>query len=328
MSSRSLHRARRSAAHRKRRDSCRYGATSCSTPTRRSRRSPSCGTARSRFCSSPHRPAARRGRATRSWAPRRARRGSSTTASSRTGRPHAAGTTIVGPTDPLADLEALVREAEPVEVPEIGEFWSGAVGYFGYDVVRIIERLPSPPPRGVQVPDALFVFTDALVIIDNLRSQARVVASARVSANAVRRRSDAPRTTPRMRTIDATDRPPARARRCSDRSISIPPPRPPRVTSVYAKEQFLHRRRHRAREVHRRRRRLPGADRAPHRRAARLLVDGPLSRAARDQSVAVHVPPRARRRGDRRQLTRAALRVTTSGKVTVRPIAGTRRRGR
>src|SRR5690242_9929578 len=88
------------------------------------------------------------------------------------------------PADPLSDLEALLVDCEPVEVPEIGEFWSGAVGYFGYDVARVIERLPAPPPRGVDVPDALFVFTDALVIFDNLRSQARVVATARVAPDA------------------------------------------------------------------------------------------------------------------------------------------------
>jgi anthranilate synthase component 1 len=62
-----------------------------------------------------------------------------------------------------------------VEIPELGGFWSGAVGFFSYDSVRLIERLPSPPPRGDNNPDALFVFTDALVIIDNLRAQARVV---------------------------------------------------------------------------------------------------------------------------------------------------------
>ncbi|HEV7991584.1 MAG TPA: chorismate-binding protein [Gemmatimonadaceae bacterium] len=84
------------------------------------------------------------------------------------------------PSDPLADLDALVRARMPVEVPELGEFWSGAVGFFSYDVVRLIERLPDPPVKAVAVPDALFVFTDALVIIDNLRSQARVVASALV----------------------------------------------------------------------------------------------------------------------------------------------------
>jgi anthranilate synthase component I len=84
------------------------------------------------------------------------------------------------PADPLADLDALVRASVPVEVPELGEFWSGAVGFFSYDVVRLIERLPNPPKKAVAVPDALFVFTDTLVIIDNLRAQARVVAGAQI----------------------------------------------------------------------------------------------------------------------------------------------------
>ena len=76
---------------------------------------------------------------------------------------------------PLDDLDARLRAHPPVDVPELGAFWSGAVGFFSYDAVRLIERLPSPPPRGDAAPDSLFVFTDAVVIIDNLRSQARVV---------------------------------------------------------------------------------------------------------------------------------------------------------
>ena len=79
------------------------------------------------------------------------------------------------PADPLHDIDALVRARTPVDVPELGIFWSGAVGFFSYDVVRLIERLPNAPARAVQVPDALFVFTDAVVIVDHLRSQARVV---------------------------------------------------------------------------------------------------------------------------------------------------------
>jgi anthranilate synthase component 1 len=84
------------------------------------------------------------------------------------------------PADPLADLDALIRARAPVDAPELGTFWSGAVGFFAYDVVRLIERLPSPPKKAVPVPDALFVFTNALVIIDNLRSQARVVVGAQL----------------------------------------------------------------------------------------------------------------------------------------------------
>jgi anthranilate synthase component I len=83
--------------------------------------------------------------------------------------------------DPLADLERLITEFDAVRVPELGAFWGGAIGYFGYDVVRAIERLPSPPPRGVDAPDALFVLTGTVVIIDNLRSQARMVVGVPVS---------------------------------------------------------------------------------------------------------------------------------------------------
>ena len=84
------------------------------------------------------------------------------------------------PADPLHDLDTLIRARTPVEVRELGTFWTGAVGFFAYDVVRLIERLPSPPKKAVPVPDALFVFTDALVIIDNLKSQARVVVGAQI----------------------------------------------------------------------------------------------------------------------------------------------------
>ncbi len=83
-------------------------------------------------------------------------------------------------TDPIADLQARVRHDRPAFVPELGAFWSGAVGYFAYDMVRTIERLPNAPPRATSAPDAMFVFTDAVIIIDNLRSQARIVAAVRV----------------------------------------------------------------------------------------------------------------------------------------------------
>lgn len=79
------------------------------------------------------------------------------------------------PADPLADLEAIIMSAAPVHAPELGVFWSGAVGFFGYDVVRFIERLPNAPPKRDRTPDALFVLTRSMVIADNLRGRARIV---------------------------------------------------------------------------------------------------------------------------------------------------------
>ncbi len=86
------------------------------------------------------------------------------------------------PDDPIADLQARLTEYQPVDLAELGPFWSGAVGYFAYDVVRHIERLPHAPPRGVRAPDAVWLLTDVLVVIDNLRAQARVVTGVPVDA--------------------------------------------------------------------------------------------------------------------------------------------------
>ncbi len=88
------------------------------------------------------------------------------------------------PSDPIADLRDLIRDMRPVDAAALGPFWSGAVGFFAYDVVRHIEHLPDAPPRTHHYPDACFVFTRALVVIDNWRGQARVIVSVPVPVGA------------------------------------------------------------------------------------------------------------------------------------------------
>ncbi|MCR4338871.1 MAG: hypothetical protein NUW01_03175, partial [Gemmatimonadaceae bacterium] len=43
------------------------------------------------------------------------------------------------PADPIDDLDALINADRPQTAPELGPFWTGAVGYLGYDVVRHFE---------------------------------------------------------------------------------------------------------------------------------------------------------------------------------------------
>jgi anthranilate synthase component 1 len=88
------------------------------------------------------------------------------------------------PRDPLADLAVLIDGAKPADVPELGDFWGGVVGYFSYDVVRLLENLPNRPGGDLETPDALFVFTRSLVILDNLHGRARVVISVPVPKGA------------------------------------------------------------------------------------------------------------------------------------------------
>ncbi|MQA89599.1 MAG: anthranilate synthase component I [Gemmatimonas sp.] len=77
--------------------------------------------------------------------------------------------------DPLGSLDVILREQVPANVPGLPRFWSGAVGFFGYDVVRHIERLPDAPPDELELPDALFMLTGAVVAIDNLYGRAKVI---------------------------------------------------------------------------------------------------------------------------------------------------------
>lgn len=79
--------------------------------------------------------------------------------------------------DPLGDLDRRLRERAPAPAPELPRFWGGAVGYFGYDVVRHIERLPHPPPDDLGLPEALLIFTDVLLAVDSLRGRAMAIAS-------------------------------------------------------------------------------------------------------------------------------------------------------
>jgi anthranilate synthase component I len=87
------------------------------------------------------------------------------------------GWTEVDTDDPLADLDERLRQRTIAEVPGLPRFQGGAVGYFGYDVVRQMERLPEGPPADLDLPDALVVFTDVILAIDNLLGRAMAIRS-------------------------------------------------------------------------------------------------------------------------------------------------------
>ena len=82
--------------------------------------------------------------------------------------------------DPLSDLDRRLRARTPAQVPGLPRFWGGAVGFFGYDVVREIERLPDAPTDELDLPDGLFLFTDLVLAIDNLLGRGLAVAAVEV----------------------------------------------------------------------------------------------------------------------------------------------------
>jgi anthranilate synthase component 1 len=228
------------------------------------------------------------------------------------------------PSDPLADLEGLLSREKPLEIPEAGEFWSGAVGYFSYDVVRLIERLPHPPAKTVAAPDALFVFTGALVIIDNLRAHARVVVGVPVDSSMSDDGLDHSLTAA-LAEIDATI---ARLRSPAvlpplDLSADAPPAE---GTSNYLPEKFKA-------DVERIREYIVAGDAFQVLLARRIEVPHDFSSETLYRALRVINPSPYMYHLvlDGVELVGCSPELlvrVSSGKVTVRPIAGTRRRGR
>ena len=80
--------------------------------------------------------------------------------------------------DPLRFLKDLLSQYRPVPVEGLPRFSGGAVGFLGYDMVRYFEKLPAGAAGDVPTDDAVFMITDSLVIFDNVRHTIKVLACA------------------------------------------------------------------------------------------------------------------------------------------------------
>ena len=83
------------------------------------------------------------------------------------------------------DVFAILRDAlgghKPARLPGLPPFTAGAVGFFAYDAVRQIERLPSTTADELAVPDACLLFFDEVLAFDHVRKQIWLVVTADVT---------------------------------------------------------------------------------------------------------------------------------------------------
>ncbi|MFN8653048.1 MAG: anthranilate synthase component I [Gemmatimonadales bacterium] len=85
--------------------------------------------------------------------------------------------TVASDQAPLDHMAETMRRHPPVSLPGLPRFTGGAVGYIGYDVVRSLERLPSPPPDDRGLPDAIIMVADTVLVLDNLFNRATIIAN-------------------------------------------------------------------------------------------------------------------------------------------------------
>ncbi|HWB02228.1 MAG TPA: anthranilate synthase component I [Verrucomicrobiales bacterium] len=81
--------------------------------------------------------------------------------------------------DPLADLEHVMAKFRPVPQPRLPVFNGGAVGFLTYDMVRFFEpTVPAAPKDELGLPEMVFLIADSVVIFDHRYRLMQVVVNA------------------------------------------------------------------------------------------------------------------------------------------------------
>ena len=83
--------------------------------------------------------------------------------------------------DVFALLKEMLAGQTPAHIPGLPPFTSGAVGFFAYDVVRQLERLPELAEDDLGVPDACLMFFDEVLAFDHVRKQIQLMVTADLS---------------------------------------------------------------------------------------------------------------------------------------------------
>lgn len=88
--------------------------------------------------------------------------------------------------DPLAEMKDILDRYKFVPTPGLPRFCGGLVGFMGYDMVRFFEDLPSRNPDDLRVLDSVFLLTDTILIFDHVNHKIKVISNAHIEGNPAR----------------------------------------------------------------------------------------------------------------------------------------------
>ncbi len=91
--------------------------------------------------------------------------------------PHLANSvkTSTAPATPIDHLRALIGRYHPVRVPGLPPLIGGAIGYFAYDMVRLVETLPASGIDELHLDDCVMMFYLGLVAFDHVRHRVWII---------------------------------------------------------------------------------------------------------------------------------------------------------
>lgn len=87
---------------------------------------------------------------------------------------------VLGITDPIAALKKIFAHYRTAQVEGLPRLASGAIGYFGYETIQLLENIPSAKIDELKLDDSLLMFLDTLFVFDNVKRKLLIVSNAYV----------------------------------------------------------------------------------------------------------------------------------------------------
>jgi anthranilate synthase component I len=80
----------------------------------------------------------------------------------------------------LEILKGLYQDYPGISIPDLPPFVGGSVGYIAYDAVRYVEAIPNEGKDELNLPDIAFGFYDTFIVFDNVTHKLSLIANARL----------------------------------------------------------------------------------------------------------------------------------------------------
>jgi len=93
--------------------------------------------------------------------------------------------------DPVSFLRERIQRFRPVRLPGLPPLIAGAIGYFSYDMVRLIERIPKKLRDEIGLFDAVLMFYQGLIAFDHVQHRLWIVRNVFTEAGSLQQKYDA-----------------------------------------------------------------------------------------------------------------------------------------
>jgi anthranilate synthase component I len=77
--------------------------------------------------------------------------------------------------DPIEQMRRLTARYHPVRVPGLPPLIGGAIGYFAYDMVRLVEKIPASGRDDLGLDDCVMMFFHGLIVFDHVQHRIWVI---------------------------------------------------------------------------------------------------------------------------------------------------------